>query len=84
MNGRSGTSARAVPPPIEVCDRCRMRARLRVVLDNGGELRFCSHHAGQHRAALEQVAHSMEDIPDWTDELGWGDDDGRDDQLVVP
>ncbi|HEX6197132.1 MAG TPA: hypothetical protein VFZ37_14555 [Jiangellaceae bacterium] len=83
MSERSESVADGLRAPIEICDRCGMRARLRVVLDNDGVLCFCSHHALEHHAALEQVARSMEEIPDWTDELGRGGDDGRDDRLVV-
>ncbi len=83
MGEQSETDADSLRAPIEICDRCRMRARLRVVLDDDGLLYFCSQHAREHRAALEQVARSMEEIPDWTDELGRGGDDGRDDRLVV-
>ncbi|MBL0886953.1 hypothetical protein HGK34_11800 [Myceligenerans sp. I2] len=54
---------RALPDQIDTCDRCGMRARLRVLLDRGGELYFCGHHARKYRAALQLVALSMDDIP---------------------
>lgn len=82
MSDRSETIACSLLTAIEVCDRCGVRARLRVVLDDGA-LCFCSHHAREYRAALERVAQSMQQIPAWTDELGSGGDDGRDDRLVV-
>jgi hypothetical protein len=38
------------------CDRCRARAQVLAVLNSGGELLFCAHHAQLHRTALERIA----------------------------
>lgn len=38
------------------CDRCGAKAMVRAVLPTGGELMFCSHHARQHTARLEELA----------------------------
>jgi hypothetical protein len=44
------------------CDRCNAAAKVLAVLDTGGELLFCNHHARIHRSALEPIA-------TWTE--GW-------------
>jgi hypothetical protein len=49
--------------PIEFCDRCGVRARVRVVLDDSGELYFCRHHAREYADALRRVAVSLTDVP---------------------
>jgi hypothetical protein len=36
---------------------------VRVVLDNGGVLYFCGHHAREYRDALQRVARSQQKIP---------------------
>lgn len=68
-SGRSGRAralperhARTLPEQIDTCDRCGMRARLRVVLGTGGELYFCGHHARVYRPALQIVASAMDDV----------------------
>ena len=38
------------------CDRCSAVARVLVMLNSGGELVFCRHHANANRAALEPIA----------------------------
>lgn len=43
------------------CDRCGAAAAVRVVLGNGGELLFCSHHANAHSARLEELAAVVHD-----------------------
>lgn len=47
---------------IEMCDRCGMRARVRVVLD-GGELYFCRRHAGAYRDTWQQRMYLVKDLP---------------------
>nr|WP_211341501.1 hypothetical protein [Myceligenerans xiligouense] len=47
-----------------------MRARLHVMLDNGGELYFCGHHAREYRAALKLVALTMDDVVEPGDMAG--------------
>lgn len=45
---------RLTPPPLDGadrCDRCPVAARVRAVLP-AGELRFCWHHAREHRHRL--------------------------------
>ncbi|RPF20515.1 DUF7455 domain-containing protein [Myceligenerans xiligouense] len=67
--GRPGHT-RALPAQIDTCDRCGMRARLHVMLDNGGELYFCGHHAREYRAALKLVALTMDDVVEPGDMAG--------------
>ncbi|HEV2778403.1 MAG TPA: hypothetical protein VGX25_03290 [Actinophytocola sp.] len=38
------------------CDRCPNTAQVRVILQSGGELLFCGHHARKHSARLVQLA----------------------------
>ena len=45
----------------ERCDRCGAQAYVRVVLENGGELLFCGHHAQQYEDALRKVAIEFHD-----------------------
>ena len=51
------TTKAAAPATVafELCDRCRVRARVHAVLPSGGELYFCSHHTGEFRDALERA-----------------------------
>ncbi|MFT8396309.1 hypothetical protein [Propionibacterium sp.] len=42
------------------CDRCGARAQLKVLLDNGGVLLFCAHHARAHAEKIRQVAVKLE------------------------
>ena len=55
---------------IDRCDRCGAQAYLRVMLETGGELLFCAHHAREHGPKLREVAtefqdetHKLEDTP---------------------
>lgn len=43
------------------CDRCGATAYVRVVLQSGGELLFCSHHARKHLDALRPLAARIDD-----------------------
>jgi hypothetical protein len=43
------------------CDRCSAQARAIAVLDAGGELFFCGHHARTYRAALQAISVWIED-----------------------
>lgn len=63
MACRSDLAMRSLVTPTEVCDRCGAPAKVRVVLDNGGELYFCGHHAHEYRGALKRVALSQQKIP---------------------
>lgn len=45
------------------CDRCSARATALLVLDSGGQLLFCGHHARRYRTALEQVGELVADEP---------------------
>lgn len=45
----------------ERCDRCGAQAYVRVVLDNGGELLFCGHHANKYEDELRKVATEFQD-----------------------
>ncbi|HEV2778402.1 MAG TPA: hypothetical protein VGX25_03285 [Actinophytocola sp.] len=38
------------------CDRCGAAAQVRVILQSGGELLFCGHHARKHNARLIELA----------------------------
>jgi hypothetical protein len=48
------------------CDRCGAQAYLKVVLQSGGELHFCAHHAREHGDKLREIAI---DVVDETDKL---------------
>ncbi|OLF16321.1 DUF7455 domain-containing protein [Actinophytocola xanthii] len=55
------TTAFATPNDLrsdtsERCDRCSAEAKVLALLNTGGELVFCRHHAREHRAALEPLA----------------------------
>ena len=43
------------------CDRCGARAYVRVILQAGGELYFCVHHARKHEESLRKVAQFIDD-----------------------
>ena len=44
------------PPTIgERCDSCSAEAHVLVLLNDGGQLVFCRHHANKHRAALTPI-----------------------------
>ena len=38
------------------CDRCGARGATRIVLDNGGDLVFCGHHARKYETTIQAVA----------------------------
>ena len=46
---------------VDRCDRCDAQAYLRVLLQAGGELLFCAHHAREHGDKLREVAVSFHD-----------------------
>ncbi|MCS6710502.1 hypothetical protein JSY14_00145 [Brachybacterium sp. EF45031] len=46
------------------CDRCGAQAYVKVVLQGGGELMFCAHHARANEDALRSLA------AEWIDETG--------------
>lgn len=43
------------------CDRCGAQAYVKVVLEAGGELMFCAHHARAHSDALHPIASEVID-----------------------
>lgn len=45
----------------ERCDRCGAQAYVRVVLEHGGELLFCGHHANEYEHALRKIAIDFQD-----------------------
>jgi len=50
------------PAPLSVqdrCDRCQAQAKARVILNSGGELLFCAHHAKKYETALAPLAASI-------------------------
>jgi hypothetical protein len=64
MTTRFGLTARDCSPDRSSSLRSiEVRARVRVSLADGGGLYFCQHHASEHQAALEQVARSLEKLP---------------------
>ena len=46
------------------CDRCGAQAFVRVVLDGGSTLQFCSHHFKEHEVRLRAVAVEVVDESD--------------------
>lgn len=46
---------------VDRCDRCGAQAYLRVLLEAGGELLFCAHHAREHGDKLREVAVAFHD-----------------------
>ena len=48
------------------CDRCGAQAYVKVLLEAGGELMFCAHHAREHSEKLREIA---EHVHDETDKL---------------
>ncbi|MBB5788790.1 DUF7455 domain-containing protein [Jiangella mangrovi] len=47
---------------LQLCDRCGVRARVRVVLAGAGELYLCGHHAGEFRDTLERAGATLEGV----------------------
>ena len=46
------------------CDRCGAQAYVKVILQAGGELLFCAHHARANEAALRDIAAEVIDETD--------------------
>ncbi len=46
---------------MDLCDRCRATAYVRVILPGSGELLFCAHHNREHAAALAKIAVEIQD-----------------------
>ena len=42
------------------CDRCGAAAQVRAVLQSGGELLFCRHHAREHSTKLRELAAELQ------------------------
>jgi hypothetical protein len=58
------TGAMAPTKPLnamDLCDRCRATAYVRVILPGSGELLFCAHHNREHAAALAKIAVEIQD-----------------------
>ncbi len=47
----------------EVCDRCGIRASVRVILASGKEIYLCRHHARAHEDALKERRSRFHDLP---------------------
>lgn len=62
MATRFGSFASRLSSPLEMCDRCGVRAQMRIVLDSGGHLYLCGHHTNEHRDALERIAFALDRI----------------------
>ncbi|MDT8914132.1 hypothetical protein [Amycolatopsis sp. PS_44_ISF1] len=52
----SPTLTRPELTALDRCDRCGAAAQVRAVLNSGGELLFCGHHAREHEAKLKELA----------------------------
>ena len=46
------------------CDRCAAQALVRVFLEGGSALQFCSHHFKEHEVRLRAVAIDVQDEQD--------------------
>ncbi|MGQ0479532.1 MAG: DUF7455 domain-containing protein [Pseudonocardia sp.] len=65
MNATEVTSTRAAAAGINVidrCDRCGAAAKVRAMLDGGGELLFCGHHARAHEDRLRQLSVELRSV----------------------
>jgi hypothetical protein len=51
----SGTLSRPALTAADRCDRCGAAAKVRAVLQSGGELLFCGHHARAHADRLREL-----------------------------
>jgi hypothetical protein len=51
------------PKADERCDSCSAEAHVLVLLNNGGQLVFCHHHANKNRAALKPIGVLIEHDP---------------------
>jgi hypothetical protein len=47
---------------IDRCDRCGAAPKVRALLDGGGELLFCGHHARAHEVRLRQMAVALQSV----------------------
>lgn len=50
-----GTLTRPELTAADRCDRCGAAAKARAVLQSGGELLFCGHHAREYDAGLREA-----------------------------
>jgi hypothetical protein len=50
-----GTLSRPALTSADRCDRCGAAAKVRAVLQSGGELLFCGHHARAHADKLREL-----------------------------
>jgi hypothetical protein len=61
----TATAPSAAPlTAVDRCDRCGAQAYLRVLLQSGGELLFCAHHAREHGDKLREIASHVQDETD--------------------
>jgi hypothetical protein len=60
----STTLATAPLTAMDRCDRCGAQAYVRVMLESGGELTFCAHHAREYEPRLKAIAAQIEDQSD--------------------
>lgn len=58
----STTAAAAGHNVIDRCDRCGAAAKVRAMLDGGGELLFCAHHARAHEHRLREMAIALQSV----------------------
>lgn len=56
----SGALISATLTAADRCDRCGAAAKVRVVLNSGGELLFCQHHANEHMDRLREIEATLE------------------------
>lgn len=58
----TGTLAPTQPlTAADRCDRCNAQAYVRVMLNSGGDLLFCAHHARKHDDELRKIATEIQD-----------------------
>jgi hypothetical protein len=65
MNATEVTSTHAAAAGINVidrCDRCGAAAKVRALLEGGGELLFCGHHARAHEDRLREMAVALQSV----------------------
>ncbi len=61
----STTTLAAAPlTAMDRCDRCGAQAYVRVMLESGGKLIFCAHHAREYEPKLRAMAAQIEDHSD--------------------
>jgi hypothetical protein len=56
-----GPKTRAALTAEDRCDRCGAQAYMAVLLNVGGELLFCAHHAREHGDKLREIAADVHD-----------------------